>query len=57
MYRRYSGPANLAGRRVISSELGANLFEAYQQTLPGLLWDIKRSIVGGVNQFVIHGMP
>ncbi|KAH9845761.1 alpha-L-rhamnosidase [Teratosphaeria destructans] len=56
-YRQYSGPANLAGKRIISSELGAQRVEVYTQTLPELIWDIKRSIVGGVNQFVLHGYP
>ncbi|KAK5120725.1 hypothetical protein LTR85_006083 [Meristemomyces frigidus] len=56
-YRQYTGPANLAGKRIISSELGANIEDAYQQTLPSLLWDIKRSIAGGVNQFILHGYP
>ncbi|KAF2773389.1 hypothetical protein EJ03DRAFT_347900 [Teratosphaeria nubilosa] len=56
-YRQYSGPANLAGKRIISSELGAQQVEVYSQTLPELVWDIKRSIVGGVNQFVLHGYP
>jgi hypothetical protein len=56
-YRQYAGPANLAGKRIISSEAGANFGEAYQLTIPNLLWDLKRSIVGSVNQFVIHGFP
>lgn len=56
-YRQYAGPANLAGKRVISSELGANIEDVYQQTMPNLLWDFKRSIAGGVNQFVLHGYP
>ncbi|KAK4555453.1 hypothetical protein LTR86_007205 [Recurvomyces mirabilis] len=56
-YRQYSGPTNLAGKRVISSELGAQRNEVYSQTLPELIWDIKRSIVGSVNQFVLHGYP
>ncbi|KAK3641355.1 hypothetical protein LTR56_011383 [Elasticomyces elasticus] len=56
-YRQYAGPANLAGKRIISSELGAVMGEAYSQTLPELIWDIKRSIVGSVNQFVLHGYP
>ena len=30
---------------------------SYQQTIPELLWDVKRSIVGGVNNFVFHGYP
>lgn len=54
-YRQFAGPANLAGKRIVSSECGAVVTEAYQQTIPELLWDAKRSIAGGVNQFVIHG--
>lgn len=57
VYRQYSGPANLAGKRVISSECGANYAEIYQQSVPELLWDVKRSVAGGVNQFVLHGYP
>ncbi|KAF7198549.1 hypothetical protein HII31_00288 [Pseudocercospora fuligena] len=56
-YRQFVGPAGLAGKRVISSEAGAVMFSAFQQTIPELLWDLKRSIVGGVNAFVLHGMP
>ena len=51
-YRQFAGPANLAGKRVVSSELGAQRNEAYSQTLPELIWDVKRSIVGSVNNFV-----
>ncbi|CAK1355414.1 hypothetical protein CB0940_00861 [Cercospora beticola] len=56
-YRQFSGPANLAGMRIISSELGAQRQEVYSQTLPELIWDTKRSVVGGVNNFIYHGMP
>lgn len=56
-YRQYSGPANLARRRVISSECGAVRGEAYAQTLPEILWKVKRSYAGSVNQFVFHGFP
>lgn len=45
----------MAGKRVISSECGANVAESYQQPLPELLWDFKRSLVGSINQFVLHG--
>lgn len=31
--------------------------EVYQQSIPKLLWDIKRSVAGGVNQFVLHAFP
>lgn len=56
-FKQYSGPANLAGKRVVSSELGAMRNEVYSQTLPELIWDIKRSIVGGINNFILHGYP
>ncbi|KAF2177633.1 hypothetical protein K469DRAFT_644095 [Zopfia rhizophila CBS 207.26] len=55
-YRQYSGPANLARRRIISSECGAVRGQAYVQTLPELLWKVKRSYAGSVNQFVFHGL-
>ena len=56
-YKQFAGPANLAGKRIISSETGAIPGYVYQQTLPDLLWDVKRSIAGGVNQFILHGYP
>lgn len=56
-YRQFAGPANLAGKRIISSECGANVAQVYQQNVPELLWDIKRSVAGGVNQFILHGFP
>lgn len=56
-YKQFAGAANLAGRHVISSELGAEPGEVFAQTLPELIWDVKRSIVGGINQFVYHGFP
>lgn len=56
-YRQFAGPANLAGKRIISSEAGAIMYEAFQQTVPELLWDLKRSIVGGINNFILHGYP
>lgn len=56
-YRQYAGPANLARRRIVSSECGAVRGEAYSETLPELLWKVKRSYAGSVNQFVFHGFP
>lgn len=55
-FRQYTGPANLANKRVVSSELGAERQEAYQETIQQIIWNVKRSIVGGVNQFVFHGL-
>ncbi|KAL9109497.1 MAG: hypothetical protein Q9227_005832 [Pyrenula ochraceoflavens] len=56
-YRQYAGPANFAGRQIVSSECGAVRGEAYIQSLPELLWHVKRSFAGSINQFVFHGFP
>ncbi|ETS81939.1 hypothetical protein PFICI_06941 [Pestalotiopsis fici W106-1] len=56
-YRQYSGPVYLAGHGIVSSECGAVRGEGFSQTLPELLWHVKRSYAGGVNQFVFHGFP
>lgn len=56
-YRQFSSPANLAGKRIVSSELGAQRNEVYSQTMPELIWDVKRSIVGSVNNMVYHAYP
>jgi len=56
-YKQFSGPANLAGKRIISSESGAAFGQPYQQTIPDLLSGFKRSIAGGVNNFIVHGYP
>lgn len=56
-YRQYTGPANLAQKRLVSTECGAIHEEAYQQTIPEWLWDAKRSFAGSVTQFIIHGYP
>ncbi|RPA92781.1 hypothetical protein L873DRAFT_1794033 [Choiromyces venosus 120613-1] len=53
-YRQFAGPAHLAGKRIISSELAAAFDEAYQHTLPALLGDVKTSFAVGINQFVFH---
>lgn len=56
-YRQFAGPANLAGKRIISSESGAVFGQAYSQPIPEIISYFKTSIVGGVNQFIIHGYP
>lgn len=56
-YRQFAGPANLAGKRIISSELGAQRQEVYSQTWPETIWDVKRSVAGSINQFIYHGFP
>lgn len=54
-YRQFSGPANLAGKRIISNEMGAVVYKAYNLPHSDLLWRVNRAIVGGVNQVVLHG--
>jgi hypothetical protein len=54
-YRQFTGPANLAGKRVISNEMGAVPLMAYRLTHSELLSLVNRAVVGGVNQMVFHG--
>lgn len=54
-YRQFSGPAQLAGKRVISNEVGAVALKAYSYDHSQLLLSVNRAVAGGVNQFVIHG--
>ncbi|PYH34346.1 uncharacterized protein BO87DRAFT_308478 [Aspergillus neoniger CBS 115656] len=56
-YRQFAGPAHLAGKRIITNEAGAEMAKAYQEPIPELLWTLKRSFAGSVNQFVLHGYP
>ncbi|KAL3468836.1 hypothetical protein BJX99DRAFT_268992 [Aspergillus californicus] len=53
-YRQFSGPAYLAGKAVVSNEMGA-ISAAYNYPLPRLLYSIASAVAGGVNQFVLHG--
>ncbi|KAI9045309.1 glycoside hydrolase family 35 protein [Aspergillus affinis] len=55
-YRQFSGPAVLAGKRIVSNEIGAVSLAAFQYQVSNLLWSINRAVAGGVNQFVIHGL-
>ncbi|KAJ5288758.1 secreted protein [Penicillium angulare] len=56
-YRQFAGPANLAGKRIISSEAGAIYGGAYQESISELIWGFKRSFAASVNNFIIHGFP
>ncbi|KAM0542093.1 hypothetical protein ACHAPJ_012956 [Fusarium lateritium] len=56
-YRQYCGPANLAGKRAISIELGSDYLQPYTLTWTDLLRDAKRGFVAGVNQIIFHGAP
>ncbi|KAL4981414.1 hypothetical protein BDW68DRAFT_192958 [Aspergillus falconensis] len=55
-YRSLSGPAQLAGKTDISSEVAAVSGSAFSQTIPDLLLSIKSSYAGGLTMMVIHGM-
>ena len=54
-YRQFSGPAHLANKSVVSTEVGAVSGLPYTLTVPNLLRLIKRSWAGGVTMSVIHG--
>lgn len=56
-YRQFAGAANLAGKRIVSSECGAVYGEAYQLLLPQLSWQVKRNVAASVNAQVFHGFP
>jgi hypothetical protein len=51
------GTANIAGKKIISNELGAIELAAFQQGLPALLAMTKRAYAAGNNQMVFHGAP
>jgi hypothetical protein len=57
VYRQFVGSANLAGRNLISNEMGAEGNRAYSLYLTDLLSSITYAIAGGINKFVIHGQP
>ncbi|CAK7212301.1 hypothetical protein SCUCBS95973_001417 [Sporothrix curviconia] len=56
-YRQFSAPALWAGRPVVSAEVGAQLGQAFQMTLPRWLPLLHRLFAGGVNAVVLHGLP
>ena len=55
VYRAYSGPAQIAGRNVVSNEMGAEQLKAYAYSIPRLLFSVNRAFAGGINRMVIHG--
>ncbi|CAK7218393.1 hypothetical protein SBRCBS47491_003494 [Sporothrix bragantina] len=55
-YRQFTAPAFLAGKLIVSAEVGAALGQAYQMTLPRWLQIIHRLFAGGVNALVLHGL-
>lgn len=54
-FRQFSGPANLAGRMIVSIELGADYGQSYLQPLAMLIEEASRAYAVGINQVVIHG--
>lgn len=54
-YRQFAGPAQLAGKNIISNEVGAVALKAYSYELKELIWSVNRAVAGGINQFIIHG--
>jgi hypothetical protein len=54
-FLQVAGPADLASKRVVSVELGADWHQAYYQSWEMLLFDAKHAFAGGINQVVIHG--
>jgi hypothetical protein len=52
--RQFSGSANLAGKNVVSIELGGVFDLAYQFTVIDLAFAINRAATGGINAYVIH---
>ncbi|CAK7225680.1 hypothetical protein SCUCBS95973_005945 [Sporothrix curviconia] len=56
-YRKFTGAAHLAGRNIVSTEIGAQRIGAYAQAVPALLRLVRDSFAAGVNTLVIHGFP
>ncbi|KAF7514853.1 hypothetical protein G7054_g14949 [Neopestalotiopsis clavispora] len=55
MYRQFTGAAHLAGRNLISTEVGAVLGGAYKQRVAELKSLLDGSFAAGVNVMVLHG--
>ncbi|OQE77529.1 hypothetical protein PENNAL_c0060G11756 [Penicillium nalgiovense] len=56
-YRQFAGAAYLAGRKVVSNEMGAVGTRAYSLTIPELLQRVNKAFAGGVNRVMLHGQP
>ncbi|KAI0475378.1 hypothetical protein GGR56DRAFT_510973 [Xylariaceae sp. FL0804] len=54
-YRQFTGAAHLAGRDVISTEIGAVLEGSYALSVPALKGLFDNSFAAGVNNLVLHG--
>ncbi|EXK85159.1 hypothetical protein FOQG_10813 [Fusarium oxysporum f. sp. raphani 54005] len=56
-YKQYIGPAVLAGKKVVSNELGAMPGRPYSQLLTELLFSADAAFTANTNKFVLHGQP
>lgn len=56
-YRQFTGAAYLAGKNVVSNEMGAVIYRAYSLTIPELLQSVNKAFAGGINRVVLHGQP
>jgi hypothetical protein len=57
LIRQFSGGVNLAGRNILSSEMGAGRYLAYESTMIQQIQDARLAFAGGVNQIILHGYP
>lgn len=55
-YRLFSGPAALAGKRIVSNEMGAVFLKAYKHDIPLLVHQTDLAFAGGNNHMILHGM-
>ncbi|KAF5584443.1 glycosyl hydrolases family 2 sugar binding domain-containing protein [Fusarium pseudocircinatum] len=56
-YKQYIGPAVLAGKKVVSNELGAMPGRPYSQLPTELLFSADTAFTTNTNKFVLHGQP
>jgi hypothetical protein len=54
-YCQFTGEVNVAGKRIIPNEMGADLLKVYQQGLLDLYRETKRAWAVGSSQMVLHG--
>ncbi|KAL4940392.1 hypothetical protein BDV06DRAFT_230334 [Aspergillus oleicola] len=54
-YRQFIGTAHIAGKKIISNELGAEILKANSYSIPLLLDTVHRAVIGGTNQIILHG--
>ncbi|UPL03768.1 hypothetical protein LCI18_014702 [Fusarium solani-melongenae] len=55
-YHQFMGPAALAGKRVVSNEMGAIFLAAYKHDIPRLVHQSDLAFAAGNNRLVLHGL-